>query len=213
MKWGWRVSEVLILGDSRAKLAEMDEGSIDAICCDPPYEIGFMGKKWDGTGIAYDPDFWRLCLNVLKPGGHLVSFGACRTYHRIACAIEDAGFEIRDSLHWLFGSGFPKSLDISKAIDKAAGAEREVIGPGINAAAKARHAARHIAADTVTYFGAPDGPAITAPATPEAQQWDGWGSALKPAHEPVVLARKPLAGTIAETVLEYGTGGLNVDGE
>jgi len=197
----------LLLGCSREHLAAMDPCSVDAIVTDPPYEIGFMGRSWDSTGIAYDPDFWRLCLNVLKPGGHLVSFGACRTYHRIACAIEDAGFEIRDSLHWLFGSGFPKSLDISKAIDKAAGAEREVVGfskqqqqqrtPGIGG--------------TYGDYKGQSGD-ITAPATPEAQQWDGWGSALKPAHEPIALARKPLAGTIAETVLEYGTGGLNVDG-
>jgi len=99
----------LLLGCSREHLAAMDPCSVDAIVTDPPYEIGFMGRSWDSTGIAYDPEFWRLCLNVLKPGGHLVSFGACRTYHRIACAIEDAGFEIRDSLHWLFGSGMPKS--------------------------------------------------------------------------------------------------------
>ena len=198
------MSARLLLGCSREHLAAMDPCSVDAIVTDPPYEIGFMGRSWDSTGIAYDPDFWRLCLNVLKPGGHLVSFGACRTYHRIACAIEDAGFEIRDSLHWLFGSGFPKSLDISKAIDKAAGADREVVGERRQRANKGGAAPMNASAGEVEL--------LTAPATPEAQQWDGWGSALKPAHEPIVLARKPLAGTIAETVLEYGTGGLNVDG-
>lgn len=197
---------ILYTGDSRELIAKMDENSIDSIVCDPPYEIGFMGKKWDSTGIAYDPEFWALCLRVLKPGGHLVSFGACRTYHRIACAIEDAQFQVRDCLQWVFGTGFPKSLDISKSIDKAAGAEREVI-------------------HTETRYNEPSGIVgvgqgertlierkITAPATPEAQQWDGWGTALKPAYEPIILARKPLAGTVASTVLEYGTGGLNVDG-
>jgi site-specific DNA-methyltransferase (adenine-specific) len=196
----------------------MDANSIDSIVCDPPYEISFMSKNWDSTGIAYDPEFWALCLRVLKPGGHLVSFGACRTYHRIACAIEDAGFEIRDSLFWNFGSGFPKSLDISKAIDKAAGAEREVVGtskspfrmasPTIGNTLNSTQAGDTRSTDAGGYIVREH----TAPATPEAQQWDGWGSALKPAHEPVVLARKPLAGTVAATVLEYGTGGLNVDG-
>jgi len=179
------MSNVLYLGDSRELLAKMDPCSVDAIVTDPPYEIGFMGRSWDSTGIAYDPEFWRLCLNVLKPGGHLVSFGACRTYHRIACAIEDAGFSIRESLHWNFGSGFPKSLDISKAIDKAAGAEREVVGVGMSGV----NAGMQSLGESGIKGGAFD---ITAPATPEAQQWDGWGSALKPAHEPVVYACKPL---------------------
>jgi site-specific DNA-methyltransferase (adenine-specific) len=187
----------------------MEPGSVSAIVTDPPYEIGFMSKNWDSTGIAYDPEFWALCLRVLKPGGHLVSFGACRTYHRIACAIEDAGFEIRDSLHWLFGSGFPKSLDISKAIDKAAGAEREAGGVKVYAGGHVQNSG-----ESIGYGGcnpAADSRAVTAPATPEAQQWDGWGTALKPAHEPICLARKPLSGTVAATVLEYGTGGLHVD--
>jgi site-specific DNA-methyltransferase (adenine-specific) len=203
----------VLIGDSRKLLSEMEPNSVDAIVCDPPYEINFMGSKdrnWDRSGISYDPTFWAECLRVLKPGGHMTAFGACRTYHRIACAIEDAGFEIRDSLHWLFGSGFPKSLDISKAIDKAAGAEREAGGVKVYAGGHVQNSG-----ESIGYGGcnpAADSRAVTAPATPEAQQWDGWGSATKPAHEPVVLARKPLAGTIAETVLEYGTGGLNVDG-
>ena len=205
------MASTLLLGDSRELLAAMEPGSVSAIVTDPPYEIGFMGRGWDSTGIAYDPEFWALCLRVLKPGGHLVSFGACRTYHRIACAIEDAGFTIRESLHWNFGSGFPKSLDISKAIDKAAGAEREVVGRRTDRAATPKQDIRGgnlMSGEN----GGIDCSAITAPATPEAQQWDGWGSALKPAHEPIVLARKPLSGTIAETVLEYGTGGVHVDG-
>ena len=201
------MASTLLLGDSRELLAAMEPGSVSAIVTDPPYEIGFMGRGWDSTGIAYDPEFWALCLRVLKPGGHLVSFSACRTYHRIACAIEDAGFEIRDSLNWLFGSGFPKSLDISKAIDKAAGAEREVVGPGRWNHVKGSNAAQ---ADCLIRPGGKH--SETAPATPEAQQWDGWGSALKPAMEPICLARKPLSGTNASTVMENGTGGLNVDG-
>ena len=117
------------LGDCREIIATLDDNSIDAIITDPPYELGFMGKKWDNTGIAYDVQLWSQCLRVLKPGGHLLAFGGTRTYHRMASAIEDAGFEIRDSIHWLYGSGFPKSHDVSKAIDKAAGAKRDVIGP------------------------------------------------------------------------------------
>lgn len=142
-------------------------------------------------------------LRVLKPGGHLLSFGGSRTYHRMACAIEDAGFEIRDQLMWLYGSGFPKSLDVGKAIDKAAGAEREVVG---------KHSAP---ADSIYTQGKnklSSDVDITTPATPEAKRWDGWGTALKPAHEPIVLARKPFTGTVAANVLEHGVGALNIDG-
>ncbi|HEX7124163.1 MAG TPA: site-specific DNA-methyltransferase [Thermodesulfobacteriota bacterium] len=146
----------------------------------------------------------RECLRVLKPGGHLVAFGGTRTYHRLACAIEDAGFEIRDQIGWLYGSGFPKSLDVSKAIDKAAGAEREVVGkrpaiPGVAFEQSAPYATGRREIE------------ITAPATAAARQWAGWGTALKPAHEPICLARKPLVGTVAENVLRYGTGAINVD--
>lgn len=159
-------------GDCREVLAGLPDNSVDSIVTDPPYELGFMGKKWDSSGIAYDLTVWGECLRVLKPGGHLLAFGGTRTWHRLAVAVEDAGFEIRDNIAWMYGSGFPKSLDVSKAIDKA----------------------------------------ITAPTTPEAKHWAGWGTALKPAHEPIVVARKPLTGTVAETVLEWGTGGLNIDG-
>jgi hypothetical protein len=165
-----------------------------------------MGKRWDATGIAYDMDVWKNCLQVLKPGGHLVAFGGTRTYHRLVCAIEDAGFEIRDSLHWIYGSGFPKSLDVSKAIDKAAGAERDVLWSEENWGASKATEGKTAFGD---YAGAWD---ITSPATPEPQEWQGWGTALKPAHEPIVLARKPLTGTVARNVLEHGTGALNIDG-
>jgi len=152
-------------------------------------------------------------LRVLKPGGYLLSFGGTRTYHRMAAGVEDAGFEIRDQLQWLYGQGFPKSMDVGKAIDKAAGAQREVVGinqdylrrkpngmktPGATAYGYSQHQQQTDAR-------------ITAPATPDAQRWDGWGTALKPAHEPIVLARKPLAGTVAANVLAWGVGGLNID--
>ena len=191
-------------GDSRMVLGELDDCSVDSIVTDPPYELGFMGKSWDASGIAYNVDLWAECLRVLKPGGHLLAFGGTRTYHRMAVAIEDAGFEIRDSLHWVYGSGFPKSHNVSKAIDKMAGAEREVIahqdvGPDIRGGNYENAEGRMIAE-------------ITAPATDAAKQWEGWGTALKPAHEPIVLARKPLIGTVAANVLEHGTGALNING-
>jgi len=150
------------------------------------------------------------CLRVLKPGGHLLAFGGTRTWHRLTCAIEDAGFEIRDSIAWLYGSGFPKSLDVSKAIDKAAGAEREIVGRRTDRAATPKQdirGGRYIGGET----GAIDCSAITVPATPAAKQWQGWGTALKPAHEPIIVARKPIQGTVANNVLAHGTGGLNID--
>ena len=188
----------------------MADNSVDAIVTDPPYELGFMGKSWDSTGVAYDVTVWQECLRVLKPGGHLLAFGGSRTYHRLAVAIEDAGFQIRDQIMWVYASGFPKSLNISKAIDKAAGAEREVVGytdPHDPRTAMARS----IYGGDIQE-GAGVGNPITAPATAEAKQWDGWGTALKPAHEPIVMARKPLDGTVANNVLTHGVGGINIDG-
>ena len=191
----------------------LDDNSVDSIVTDPPYELGFMGKKWDSTGIAYNVELWKECLRVLKPGGHLLAFGGTRTYHRMACAIEDAGFEIRDCIQWIYGSGFPKSMDISKAIDKKLGAEREVISERVVKDIRNGHGRKYGSA----LFAGEDTPKmtyqITAPATPEAKQWEGWGTALKPANEPIVLARKPLSEkTVAENVLKWGTGGLNIDG-
>jgi len=148
-------------------------------------------------------------LRVLKPGGHLLAFGGTRTWHRLAVAIEDAGFEVRDSMAWLYGSGFPKSHDVSKAIDKAAGAERQVVGSTITGAAYTRAERRNADAGFESGQVVRD---ITAPATPAAEQWQGWGTALKPAHEPIVVARKPLIGTVAENVQTHGTGALNIDG-
>lgn len=227
-------------GDCIAVMRELPDSSVDAVVTDPPYGINFMGKAWDGAAIAqaavsgvdhtktrersasmhagsYDLSLkgntafgewsygWATeALRVLKPGGHLLAFGGTRTWHRLAVAIEDAGFEVRDSIAWMYGSGFPKSLDVSKAIDKAAGAEREVVGKGVSGTTAGM---QNLGPSGIT-GGDYD---ITAPATPAARQWQGWGTALKPAFEPVVVARKPLIGTVAENVLTHGTGALNVD--
>lgn len=200
---------MIVVADCREFMAGLYQNSVDSIVCDPPYELGFMGKRWDGSGISYDPEVWRLALRVLKPGGHLVAFGGTRTYHRLGCAVDDAGFEIRDSLLWLYGSGFPKSHDVSKAMDKSACAEREVVGPGKYLARKPRGTWGGTAYGSEPSHG--NGPVDTAQATDLAKRWDGWGTALKPAHEPAVLARKPLIGTVAANVERYGTGGLNID--
>lgn len=181
--------------------------SVDSVVCDPPYELGFMGKGWDRSGIAYDVSVWSECLRVLRSGGHLLAFGGSRTYHRLVCAIEDAGFEIRDQIQWIYGSGFPKSLDVSKAIDAAQGLRRERVP---NGRAASNHYSTY-AQDQWTRENYNTRSEPT-PLTEVAQQWNGWGTALKPAHEPIVLARKPLIGTVAENVLQHGTGGLNIDG-
>jgi hypothetical protein len=205
----------LHIGDCLDVMRTLPDASVDAVVTDPPYGLSFMGKRWD-----YDVpsvEVWAECLRVLKPGGHLLAFAGTRTQHRMAVRIEDAGFEIRDMIAWVYGSGFPKSLDVSKAIDKAAGAEREVVG-----SRKLTGTARIIggqggatagrSADAYDEGETRDTLAITAPATPEAQQWSGWGTALKPALEPITMARKPLQGTVAANVLQHGCGGLNVDG-
>jgi site-specific DNA-methyltransferase (adenine-specific) len=175
---------------------------------------GFMGKVWDGGDIAFRPETWASVYRVLKPGAHLVAFGGTRTFHRLACAIDDAGFEVRDTLSWIFGSGFPKSHDVSKGIDRAAGAERQSIGK------KARLGDNRAYPENATsqIYGRDNGhagsrPDATAPATDAARQWEGWGTALKPACELIVLARKPLSeGTVAANVLRWGCGAINVDG-
>ena len=199
-------------GDCLEVMRAMPDNSVDAIVTDPPYELNFMGSKWDNTGIAFNVEVWQEALRVLKHGGHLLAFSGSRTYHRMAVAIEDAGFQIRDQIMWLYGSGFPKSMDVSKAIDKAAGAEREIVGKATASPKGISGAETRSAVAAGSYGGEVKEIDITAPATPEAQQWAGWGTALKPAHEPIVLARKPLIGTVAANVLEYGTGGLNIDG-
>ena len=261
----------------------MDADSIDSIVTDPPYELGFMGKSWDSSGIAFNVEVWQEALRVLKPGGHLIAFSGSRTYHRMAVAIEDAGFEIRDQIMWVYGSGFPKSHDVSKAIDKRGGATAnfQEFRDAVKKAMKEQGLKTSALADALGnfmlshYLTAGSQPAIpnyrdfkiirdfvnlgtsfdhlfadeaerevvgsktagmgsgktfgmlqsegfnskanqeidiTAPATAEAKQWQGWGTALKPAHEPMVLARKPLIGTVANNVLTFGVGGLNIDG-
>lgn len=239
----------LLPGDARARLAELAPASLDAVVTDPPYALvsigkrfgkqgakapksagasgvykraaaGFMGQQWDTGETAFDTEFWRLVWHAMKPGAHLVAFSGTRSYHRLAVAIEDAGFEIRDQLAWLYGSGFPKSHDVSKAIDKALGAERE----------KVRVPAEQVRNPKATGAGRDGMEGATRPwieqalergyhekdgdqpAAEEAQPWQGWGTALKPAWEPMVLARKPLKGTIAANVLQHGTGAINVAG-
>lgn len=171
-------------GDCIEVMRTLPAASVDAIVTDPPYGLGFMGKEWDD--LPPGKEWAEECLRVLKPGGHVLAFGGSRTWHRLAVAVEDAGFEIRDSIAWLYGSGFPKSLDVSKAIDKAAGAEREVVG---RADRKASLGSQGVLGAS-RFAEAPD---ITAPATPDAERWQGWGTALKPAFEPIVVGRKPLA--------------------
>lgn len=193
------------LGSCFEVLKGIPDNSVDSIVTDPPYGLSFMGKKWD-----YDvPEqaIWEECLRVLKPGGHLLAFASTRTQHRMAVRIEDAGFEIRDMIAWVYGSGFPKSMDVSKAINKAAGAEREVVGRSSSGIADG--GGKHAGEDGAYGFGAEFD--ITAPAT-AAVQWQGWGTALKPALEPITVARKPFKGTVAANVLEWGTGAINIDG-
>jgi site-specific DNA-methyltransferase (adenine-specific) len=199
------MSYIIHHGDCREVMATLDAESVDAIVSDPPYGLSFMGKGWD-HGVP-GVEFWAEALRVAKPGAHLLAFGGTRTYHRLACAIEDAGWEIRDCVMWVYGSGFPKSHDVSKAIDKAAGAERtEVVG--------VRHRNVKPFDDTAGWNtnSTTGDHAYTAPATDAARQWSGWGTALKPAWEPIIVARKPLVGTVAENVLTHGTGAINVDG-
>ena len=202
----------LILGDCRTVLPRL---RLEAAACvtDPPYELGFMGRDWDRSGVAFDPATWGAVAGAMLPGAHLLAFGGTRTHHRIWCAIEDAGFAIRDTIMWVFGSGFPKSLDVRKAIDKAAGVEREETGRVLSTTGNRASGSPAMAASGLGAVGV--GPQIhteTAPATEAAQEWQGWGTALKPAFEPIVVARKPLCGTVAENCQQHGCGALNVDG-
>lgn len=193
----------LLNGDCLVKLKELDENSVDSIVTDPPYELGFMGKGWDSSGIAFNVDVWKECLRVLKPGGHILAFGGTRTYHRMTVAIEDAGFEIRDCIAWMYGSGFPKSHNVGNAIDKLNGAGNR--GHAISSGNRFH---------PTTGEARPNGEKLDKyeARTEQGKGWEGWGTALKPAFEPVVMGRKPFKGTVAQNVLENGVGGLNIDG-
>ena len=222
----------IIHGDCLEELKKLDDNSVDAVITDPPYGLsntkpvqvaeilgrwvngdvshvpekrgGFMGKDWDS--FVPPPAVWQECMRVLKPGGHMAVFAGARTQDLMGLSIRLAGFEIRDTLGWIYGSGFPKSMDVSKAIDKAAGAEREVVGRRVRLGDSTDYPTR---GDSM--FAGSETGNITAPATSEAAKWDGWGTALKPAIEPIILARKPLDGTVANNVLAHGAGGLNID--
>lgn len=202
---------MILLGDCLVKLKELESNYVDAIITDPPYGLKFMNKHWDHTVPSVE--IWKEALRVLKPGGHLLSFGGTRTYHRMVVNIEDAGFEIRDQIQWIYGSGFPKSLDVSKAIDKAAGAKREVIAECGSDGVKRKP--RQMIKDGDSAFGVVTiaTQKITAPSTLFAKQWNGWGTALKPANEPICMARKPLENglTVAENVLKWGCGAINIE--
>lgn len=210
----------LLRGDCREILRTLPDNSADAIITDPPYELGFMGQTWDRSGIAYDPTVWRECCRVLKPGAWVLAFGGTRTYHRLACAIEDAGLQIRDMIHWVYSSGFPKSHDVSKAIDRHLGAVRGKIRvpataisnpKAVGGGKDGRKGATRPWIQKALAQGYHDFEDNN-PVTDQARTWSGWGTGLKPAHEPIALARKPLAGTVAQNTLAWGVGGLNVGG-
>lgn len=193
-------------------LPTLEAERFSTVITDPPYELGFMGKAWDSSGIAFNPETWRAVMRVCKPGAFLLAFGGTRTFHRLTCAIEDAGWEIRDCMMWLYGSGFPKSLDISKAIDKAAGAEPVILSEGKAVKRMIPGADQNTTGSWIKDNGREYVPTITEAATDAARQWSGWGTALKPAWEPIIVAMKPLDGTFAENAQRHGVAGLNIDG-
>ena len=188
---------ILYQGNMLDMLQEIKENSIDSIVTDPPYELNFMNKGWDNSGIAFQKETWQKCYDVLKPGGYLLAFGGSRTYHRIACAIEDAGFEIRDCIMWLYGSGFPKSMNIGLAIDKKNGIEVKNNYTGANF--------------KNNVYGKVMGGGITIETQKAQNKWNGWGTCLKPAYEPIIVARKPFKGSLVDNVIENSVGGLNID--
>lgn len=191
-------------GNMQDLLNIIKPNSIDSIITDPPYELGFMGKSWDNSGIAFQVDTWRKCYSVLKPGAYLLAFGGSRTFHRIACAIEDAGFEIRDTIMWLYGSGFPKSMNIGLAIDKKNGIESEIVGYTSQQDIRSGNYAG-VCTNNNEYSR------VDRPIKKASNEWAGWGTALKPAYEPVIVARKPCEGSCVDNVIRYGVGGINID--
>ena len=201
----------LYQGSMLDMLEVIEPNTIDSIITDPPYELNFMNKGWDNSGIAFQSDTWKKCYEVLKPGGYLLAFGGSRTFHRIACAIEDAGFEIRDTIMWLYGSGFPKSMNISLMLDKKEGLQGQRGVGGFNVGGIQEQSNRK----AKLYIGSTtDGSkqkAYTDFKSDLAKKWQGWGTALKPSYEPIIVARKPLDGTVAKNCLKYGVGGINID--
>ena len=198
---------MILNGDCIKEMQKLiDDGvQVDSVVTDPPYELGFMGRSWDSTGIAFQKETWELALKLLKPGGYLLAFSASRNYHRMAVAIEDVGFEIRDQMMWLYGSGFPKSMNVGKAFDKKLGNERKVVGMTNQQDIRSGNYVGK-ATDTKEYSR------IDVPITEGNSEWEGWGTALKPAHEPIVMARKPLSEkSIVDNVLKHGTGAINID--
>lgn len=207
-------------GNMLDMLEEIEKDSIDSIVCDPPYELNFMNKGWDNSGIAFNLNTWKQCYEVLKPGGYLLAFGGSRTYHRIACAIEDAGFEIRDTIMWLYGSGFPKSMALDKSIEaklttgsgnkkdffKCNGILEESKGKGYTSM-KATNVEQQFR--NINYES--KGQLKLEPTTNLAKKYRGWGTALKPAFEPIIVARKPFKGSCIDNVIKYGVGGINID--
>ena len=198
---------MIIIGDCQKKLLELDESSIDTCITDPPYELGFMGKSWDNAGVSFQKETWEKVYRVLKPGGFLLAFGGTRTWHRIAVAIEDAGFEIKDTICWLHGQGFPKSHNIGKAIDKSQGNEREDAGtrkhPTLKDASKIEEQATAAHGNNVWKR--------EWKLTKGISEWEGWGTALKPAFEPIIVAMKPIDGTYVDNALKHGVSGLWID--
>jgi len=202
----------LITGNSLKKLKKIPDNSIDSCVTDPPYELNFMSLAWDNTGIAYNISLWKEVFRVLKPGGHLLAFGGTRTHHRMVCAIEDAGFEIRDEIQWIYGQGFPKSRNISKAIDKLNGKNGKIVGINPNDRPNSQVASGRGFDRALDKGQEHKSLLITEPETQEAKQWSGWGTNLKPCNEPICLARKPISErTIELNVLKWGTGGINID--
>ena len=200
----------IINGNCLDEMRKLPANSVDAIVSDPPYGLEFMGNEWD-RGVP-GKDFWVEALRVAKPGAYLLAFSGTRTYHRLAAAIEDAGWEVRDIVTWVSSKTFPKSLDVSKAIDKAAGAEREVVGFSRGVTVEDNQGYGGFARGGVGIVQKGTDIPVTKAATDAAKQWEGWGTALKPSCEPICMARKPLEGTVAENVQKYGTGGINIDG-
>jgi site-specific DNA-methyltransferase (adenine-specific) len=232
----------LLLGDCLEKLKELDDNSVDSIVTDPPYGLSFMGKDWDkvkatketksqvvkglGAGmkmttLADNIEFekwvteWSTeCYRVLKPGGYMLAFGGSRMYHRLASGVENAGFEIRDQMMWVYGSGFPKSMNIGIQVDKKLGNQREIVGEKVRGdVEKAKENGAGYLADPANRNNTKQFGYGTHTITKGNSDWEGWGTALKPAHEPIVMARKPISEkTVADNVLEWGTGGINIDG-